>query len=127
MFTVWTLRRISGLISKISLLGPVPASLKVEELTLAQHFGLTTTWSQFHLDCMLMSMRRNRPISLEVLPEIIDGLRAAVNAYGFARQGLGLRNPQQDLPMTASTSWDEEDQELLDSSMEEMSAEALDA
>ena len=82
MFTVWTLRRISGLISKISLLGPVPTSLKDEDSTLARHFGFMTTWSQFHLDCMLTSIRRNRPISLEVLPDIIDGLRGAVNAYG---------------------------------------------
>jgi hypothetical protein len=125
MFTVWTLRRTSRLIAKVASSGPVPARLKEQDEKLASDFGFFAAWTQFHLDCMLASIRHDEPIQLEVLPEIIDGLRAAVNAYGYARQGLTLRAPAEE-PRLQPCEWDEEDQELLDSSMADMAADALD-
>lgn len=125
MFTVWTLRRTSGLISKLVAAGPIPRDLERQDEKLAASFGFFATWAQFNLDCLLAAIRFNRPIHLEVLPEITDGLRAAVNAYGYARQGLDLRVPREE-PLLAALQWDDEDQGLLDSSTKDMEVEALD-
>jgi hypothetical protein len=125
MFTIWTLRRTSRLISKVAGSGVVPESLKEKDEKLASDFSFYATWTQFHLDCMLAAMRFNKPIQLDVLPAIIDGLRAAVNAYGYARQGLNLRVPEAE-PLIEAVQWDDEDQELLDSSMRDMALETLD-
>ena len=46
----------------------------------------------------------------------MDGLRSAVNAYGLARQGVDLRKSEAE-PEIPAYKWDEEDQELLNSSM----------
>lgn len=125
MFTIWTLRRTSRLISKVAGSGPVSENLKEKDQQLASLFSFYAIWTQFHLDCMLGAMRFHKPIQLGVLPEIIDGLRAAVNAYGYARQGLNLRAPEPE-PLIEAVEWDEEDQELLDSSMRDMALETLD-
>ena len=125
MFTVWTFRRTSGLISKLVAAGPIPKDLKGQDEDLAASFGIFATWARFNLDCLLAAIRWNKPIQLEVLPDIIDGLRAAVNAYGYARQGLDLRVPEEEL-LIESQEWDDEDQELLDSSMKDMDVETLD-
>lgn len=125
MFTVWTLRRTSGLIAKIANSGPAPESLKHQDEKLASSYTSSALWTQFHLDCLLAAIRFDKPVQLDVLPEVIDGLRAAVNSYGYARQGLNLRSPEKE-PLIASYEWDEEDQELLDSSMRDMEVQALD-
>lgn len=119
IFTVWTLRRTSSLISKIGAAPPIGDAIKAQDKDLAEAFNYYTAWAQFHLDCMLAAMRFGKTIQLDVLPEIIDGLRAAVNAYGYSRQGLDLRFPRQE-PEIEAFEWDEEDQELLDSSMRDM-------
>ena len=125
IFTIWTLRRTSRLISKVAGSGIVPSELKEKDQQLASLFSFYATWTQFHLDCMLYAMRCRKSIQLDVLPEIIDGLRAAVNAYGYARQGLNLRAPEAE-PLIEAVQWDEKDQELLDSSMRDMALEAFD-
>lgn len=125
MFTVWTFRRTSGLISKLVAAGPVPRDLKTRDEELASKFGYFATWAQLNLDCLLAALRWNKPIHLEVLPEIIDGLRAAVNAYGYARQGLDLRVPKAE-PLVEARQWDDEEHELLASSMGDMEVETLD-
>lgn len=116
VFTVWSLRRTSGLIAKIASSGKVSDELSERDRKLAASFGFFATWTQFNLDCLLASIRHDKTIQLDVLPEIIDGLRAAVNAYGYAREGLELRLPQHD-PEIAPYQWDDEDQALLESSM----------
>ncbi len=125
MFTIWTLRRTSRLISKISSLGAPSPELKDEDEKVASDFRFYATWTQFHLDCMLVAIRNNKSIQLEVLPEVIEGLRAAVNAYGLAKRGLNLRSPEDNVQIQPYQ-WDEEDQDLLDSSMADMALEVLD-
>ncbi|HTS47511.1 MAG TPA: hypothetical protein VMH05_06180, partial [Bryobacteraceae bacterium] len=95
IFTVWSLRRTSGLIAKIAS-ATVPPELIEKDREIATHFRFYAAWTQFNLDCLLTAIRHDKPVQLEVLPEIIDGLRGAVNAYGYAREGLDLRLPQQD-------------------------------
>lgn len=124
MFTIWTLRRTSRLISKIVAYGPIPAADKARDGEIAAAFSFHATWAQFHLGCLLVSIRQDKPIQLDVLPEIVDGLRAAVNAYGYIREGLDLRIPR-DEPTMASYEWDQEDQELLESSMREMEGQII--
>lgn len=125
VFTVWTFRRMSGLITKIVAGGPAPETDKKRDEQLAEKFNFYCAWAQFNLDCMLVAMRYGKPIQIDVLPQVVDGLRAAVNAYGYARQGLDLRVPRQE-PIIPVQDWDEEDQELLDSSMRDIEVEALD-
>jgi hypothetical protein len=43
---------------------------------------------------------------------MIDGLRAAVNAYAWARRGLALRVREAE-PDIAPVEWDSEDEDLL--------------
>lgn len=119
LFTVWSLRRTGRLIAKVASLGAAPAEFKEKDQQLAASFGGTVAWTQFNLDCLLAAIRHDKVPQLDVLPEIIEGMRAAVNAYGYAREGLELREPQQE-PLIEPYQWDEEDQVLLDSSMREM-------
>jgi hypothetical protein len=124
MFTIWTLRRTSRLISKIASSGKVPEHLKEQDREIASNYSYHALFAQFHLDCLLFAIRNNKPIQLDVLPVMTDGLRAAVDAYGYARQGLNMRDPKEE-PLIAAYEWDEEDQELLDSSMREMESVAV--
>lgn len=124
MFTVWTLRKISRLISLIHAAGPVPENMRADDEKLAIDFSLHSAWAQFHLDCLLASIRFEKPIHPEVLTDIRDGLRAVVNAYGLIRQGVDLRVHSEE-PALAACAWDEEDEELLDSSMFDMGREVL--
>jgi len=124
MFTVWTLRKTTRLLSLIHAAGPAPDKLREEDEKLATEFSFYAAWSQFHLDCLLASIRFEKPIHPDVLTEIRDGLRSAVNAYGLVRQGVDLRGRQEE-PSLAPYVWDDEDQTLLDSSMADMERETL--
>jgi hypothetical protein len=122
MFTVWSLRKTSDLILKIAGSGPVAEQLKQQDAKLAGEFSFCTVWTQFHLDCLLAAIRFDKSIQVEILGDIQDGLRAAVNAYGLARQGLDLRVPPTE-PQLARPVWDEEDEELLHLSMQDIADE----
>jgi hypothetical protein len=120
IFTVWTLRKINRLLSKIVEAAPVSAELQEKDREIAKDFSFYVYWAQFHLECLFAAMRFNKPIAPSILDEICDGLRAAVNAYGLVRQGIALRWPSQDDEGLKPFQWGEEDQELLDSSMADM-------
>jgi len=122
MFTVWSLRKTSDLIRKIVKAGPVAENLRQRDAKLAGEFSFCAAWTQFHLDYLLAAIRFDKSVQVEILNEIVDGLRAAVNAYGLARQGLDLRVPPVE-PHLAKPEWDEEDEKLLRSSMHDMADE----
>jgi hypothetical protein len=124
VFTVWTLRKTTRLIAMISAAGPVPPEIKNEDAKIAAEFAITSRWSQFHLDCLIASMRFDKAVHPEVLTEICEGLRTAVNAYGLIRQGVDLRVPRAHTEISPYI-WDEEEQELLESSMSDMESEDL--
>jgi hypothetical protein len=124
VFTVWTLRKTSELISKIAAGGHPPKGCEETDANLAAEFSFCAAWAQFHLDCMMVAIRLDKPIYPEVLPEIIDGLRAAVNAHGLIRRGVDLRIRPSAEPDFPTREWDQEDQELLDSSMHDMDVES---
>jgi hypothetical protein len=126
IFTLWTLRRTNRLLSKVIEHGKPSPELIQRDKEIAGEFNFYSLWAQFHLECLFAAMRFNKPIRPEVLDVICDGMRGAVNAYGLVRSGADLRWPTKEDECLTSYEWDDEDQELLDSSMadlEEMEAE----
>jgi hypothetical protein len=118
-FTVWTLRKINALISRIAAAPPLADEHKLLDRKLVAEFSFYSAWSQFHLDCLIASIRFDKPINPGLLDEISDGLRSAVNAYGLIHQAVGLRE-HAEVSALQAYAWDEEDQELMESSMREI-------
>jgi hypothetical protein len=130
VFTTWTLRKTADLVWRFPRVGTpeygMPSPEDRRELEkLGGQFALYMSWAQFHLECLMASIRTDKAIYPDVHPAIMEGLRSEVNAYAIARQIMDLLSPakEEDLPAYA---WDEEDEELLASSMEDMEAEQED-
>lgn len=122
VFTVWTLRRIQTIITKILEADPLAADLKAKDAEHAANFSFHMEWTHFHLNCLIAAIHFDKPVYPEVRDEITQGLRAAVNAYGWIRQVMDLRIPQQE-PEISDVVWDEEDQELVSASMRDLDSE----
>lgn len=111
LFTIWTLRKIWSICEQIAD-GSLRPELKDQDAEFRAQFGSDLVWARFHLDCLIFSMRTNKPIYPGVLEVLIEGLRAAVNAYTWARRGLDLRIAPQESERSLAE-WDDEDQQLL--------------
>ena len=111
VFTAWTLRKINSLCDKIDSL-PLGSQQKEKDEELRGEFVFHAMCTRFCLDCLSKSMALNKPISPEVMPLILDGLRNAVNAYAYVRRGLELRDPKPQIT-PIPVDWDDEDEELL--------------
>ena len=72
VFTAWTLRKIDALLPHVS--AAPQEQHKALDQKLAKQFSLYFGWSQFHLDCLLASIRFDKAISPDILDEICDGL-----------------------------------------------------
>ena len=126
IFTFWTIQKTHRILTEIAKCEIPGAGTHAKDGALSRDFPLWAWWSLFHLDCVVSAIRHDKSIPPGVLDEISDGLRAAVNAYATAREGLNLRQAPA-LPETIEpTGWDEEDQELLDDSMEDLDRVSLD-
>ena len=129
IFTVWTLRKTAARLWK--LFDPqfinleLPESSKQKCDALGSSFALYSSWAQFHLECLTTAMRLNKAIYPDVLPAIINGLRSEVNAYAIAKQMADLYLPREEETPGTPYAWDEEDEELLASSMKDMETEEL--
>jgi hypothetical protein len=121
MFTVWTLRKINDLLTQIASVKLDDAKRK-EDKGYSFHFNMTSLEAHFSLDCLNMALRMNQPIYPEVMERLKDGLRAIVNAYAWARRGAELRFPIQPALDSNAYTDEEEDEELLLSSMQDMAA-----
>jgi len=115
MFTVWTLRKVSELTTQI-MEAPLDKSRRTDDEEFCCNFNINALRAQFSLDCLETSLRTDRAIYPEVLEEIVDGLRSMVNAYTWARRGLELRVPSEELILEISPV-DDEDRALLDFSL----------
>jgi hypothetical protein len=122
LFTVWTLRKTADLCRTIAA-APLASDIKDQDSSFAFEYARAAVWTRFHMDCLLKSMEMKRPIYPEVHDLVIDGLRAAVNAYAWARRGLDLRSPTSEAA-TALAEWDGEDQQLLNEATFDEVAEA---
>jgi len=120
-FTIWTLRKTSDLCRQI-IAAPVPSDKREDDSEFALQYEKSAVWTRFHTECLLKSMQLGRPPYPEILEEISDSLRTAVNAYAWARRGLELRSPQND-PDPAPVHWDEEEQQLLDEATYDLASE----
>jgi hypothetical protein len=121
MFTIWTLRKINDLLARIRE-NKVDETRQAEEKEFCWQFNVHSTRAHFSLDCLNVALRNSRPIYPEVMPELIDGLRAMVNAYTWARRGAALRDPDNTLFSSSVEPLieDEEEQALLAASMQDM-------
>ena len=119
LFTVWTLRKISDLIVHIHST-KVDATKVAQDKQCSNNFIYHVYRANFSLDCLRMSLQRNLAIYPEVLDCLKDGLRSVVNAYAWVRQGVELRAKEQyEFPIEIK--WDEEDEQLLSASMQNLS------
>lgn len=123
MFTVWTLRKISELTTQI-VEAPLDKSRRQEDEDFCSHFNVNALQAQFSLDCLETSLRTHRAIYPEVLDEVVDGLRAMVNAYTWARRGLELRVPVEESSVEP-LQLDDEDRALMDFSLAEASEQQV--
>jgi hypothetical protein len=121
IFSIWTLRKINRLLSKINEYKGMDSEKAEKDREIGKAFSFYLLWTYFHLECLIAAMRFDKPIQIDVLDEICDGLRAVVNAYGFLRQGLDIRFPAGAEP-SQDVVWGEEDEQLLASSMEDMAS-----
>ena len=120
LFTVWTLRKVSDLLTQISAVKPDKAKLK-EDREYSRRFTATALHANFGLDCLSLALRLNRPIYPEVMEALQDNLRSMVNAYAWARRGAAIRAPiAESMLEFGSSDNDEEDEALLRSSMQDM-------
>jgi hypothetical protein len=126
-FTLWTLRRLRALGQAIDGAGSPPEKNRGADSRLNKDYRLFSLWSQFHMDVTLTVLHTNREIPAQVQDVICDGLRAAVNAYAIGEEALALRAPAQ-TPQSEQVPyvWDEEDEELLASSMRDLDAAGCD-
>ena len=122
MFTIWTLRKTTDLSRQI-LAAPLSPEKQEANSEFSSSYAQTAIWTRFHLDCILKSIELRRPLHPEVHELVRDGLRAAVNAYTWARRGLDLRLPENDADPPA-VEWDDEEQRLLDEATHDLVSEA---
>lgn len=115
MFTLWTLRKITELVSQIpngKSQSPAVAEADPKLRDLLAKFIFHGVWTRFHLQCLFVSLRASKPVAPATLEPILMGLRAAVNAYAYVRQVVDILAPRtfiEDQPHE----WDAEDVELL--------------
>jgi len=118
-FTTWTFRRISGLASRLSELPLAPESTSEQDRNLLASFILHSVWADLHLNCLLKAIEVDQPLHPEVVAEVSEGMRAAVDAYGIIREAFDLRvQPETDLMPPPDD--DEEDEALVRESMLDM-------
>lgn len=115
LFAVWTLRKINELVTQIVAVKPEGSKQK-EDSEYCAHFNLSMLHAQFSLDCLSASLQTGRAIYPEVLEELVDGLRAMVNAYAWARRGLESRVRSVEKEF-ATTPLDDEDRCLMNASL----------
>ncbi|HEV3218285.1 MAG TPA: hypothetical protein VGZ48_00835 [Candidatus Acidoferrales bacterium] len=118
LFTAWTIRKIHDLVLQMSTIKIAPERCD-EDSEYCRNFAFHIMRANFSLDCFNMALRVNRSIYPEVMEGLKDGLRSIVNAYAWARSGALLRaNPS--ATIEEAPIWDEEEEDLLNSSMHDM-------
>lgn len=118
LFTVWTLRKMAAVAQKIAA-RPISGELLETDRALSRNYLAAAVWARFHLDCVVRSMRLNQPLFPEVLEEVSRGMESIVPAFAAIREAADLRFPRPQIEEDIVPSWDEEDQTLLDASMDD--------
>lgn len=112
LFSISTLRSANRWIPHLNSARPNDKH-RERDAELAREFFSAATWSEFHLSCLELALRRNEPVNQEVFQELLEGLRLSVMAYGYVREALDLRNTLSSrYAEQLKSSWDDEDQAL---------------
>ena len=119
MFTIWTFRKIADAGQRLAACGKVAPEFKAKDAEFSGAFMYHALRSRFHLDCLLTSMNTGAPVYPEALNVVSDGLRSAVDAYGWIKQGLDLRLNVPE-PTIEPVDLDDEDRIFLDASARDM-------
>ncbi len=109
LFTVWTLRKIRDLSRGMN------SNVLASEA--GRKFASYAVWARFHIDCLIKSMKSDMPLFPAVVENIVDGLRAAVDAYAWLRieaDHISGGSAEVDYP---PVQWEKEDDILLQDSM----------
>jgi hypothetical protein len=123
LFTVWTMRKINDLSRQLSSV-ELADDEKSKDKEFAGSFIFHGLRMRFHLDCLLASVKHQRPIYPEVLAAISDGLRSGVDAYAWIRQCVDLRIKQEE-PVLPFIDLDEEDCAFVEASARDMASEPV--
>jgi hypothetical protein len=126
VFTVWTLRKISDLLSQSASAAKTDLKPTQQAAEIMQQLLAFMIWTRFHVHCLVTSIERNRTLYPEVLELVIDGLRSAVNAYGLSRRLLDALAPIPE-PLLVPIEWDDEEEELLNEARRDMVIEFREA
>jgi hypothetical protein len=118
MFTIWTLRKVADILIQMSDV-ELGEAKRAEDKEYCGHYIVHALRAKFCLDCLTTALRVNRPVYPEVMGAIQDGLRSMVNAYAWARRGSALRFPSPEPPLEVPSD-DEEEEQLLRASMQDM-------
>lgn len=119
VFTVWTLRNISDLSTQIAVGAKTDIKPSPEIADTMAQLLFSAVWTRFHVNCLVTSIRRQAAIYPEVLELVIDGLRAAVNAYGLTRRLADQVAPLPEVKVDP-VEWDEEEEALLNEARRDM-------
>jgi|SRR5271157_742879 len=116
IFTLWMMPKLRALAREIVSAGDPPD--KTADSVLLKEYLTYSLWAQLHLDAIFAAVKFNRAIRQSIWEPMCNGLRAAVNGYAVMKDALYLRRPrvQEDAPLDGLP-WDDEDEELLASSM----------
>lgn len=110
LFSIGTLRRTYRICAQF--IGKdLSAELRDEDQENAKEFGAAVSWCGFHLDCILAALEDSASrVPLDVLQELMTGLRCSVTAYAYARIGYDLRYKRAESQGSLSeVRWDDED------------------
>jgi|SRR5471030_403694 hypothetical protein len=122
IFTVWTLRKIADLAQRIANTPKLEGPLQERDGDFCRMFAFHSLRARFHLDCLIIAMRRGLPVYPEVQDVVSDGLRSAVDAYGWIKQGADLRLKLEEAVINP-IELDDEDREFLNASAYDMAVE----
>lgn len=111
IFATWTLRHMNELVRSLAA-ESVAESHREGDQELAHMCCVAIFQTRFSLDCLIIAMNRGVAVFPDVLAGLSDGLRTAVNAYAYARQGHLLRQDVATKPLPP-IEWDDEDDMLL--------------
>jgi hypothetical protein len=121
LFTVWTLRKINDLAEEVERV-TIANNIAEKDGDFARRFAAHAMWARFHIDCLVKSIRSGKPIFPDIMDSVVDGLRAAVNAYAWIRQAVDLREGCSE-PLIPPIEWGREDEFLLQDSMRDLARE----
>jgi hypothetical protein len=112
LFTIWTLRKINEVVTQISAAKLDESNQEADRRACIQ-FTISALRAQMALDCLQMAMDQKIAIYPEVSDALVDDLRAMVNAYSWARQGLEARVQPAEATFEPPA-MDDEDRQLLE-------------